>query len=80
VEVTRVATSCGYTIPLMVYQAEREQLFKWMDGRRKKYGDNAIADYIAVNNRESIDGVPGISATDPTSEAVDRFSHVGRKF
>lgn len=60
VEVTRVSTSCGFAVPVMHYERERDQLDRWAEAKIRQNGPDALADYIAVNNTTSIDGLPGI--------------------
>jgi len=57
VEVDRVTDSCGYGVPLFEYKGERRQLELWAEKR----GEEGLKDYRAQKNRQSIDGVPGIS-------------------
>ena len=56
VAVSRVATSCGYGIPIFEYQGQRETLTKW--GRAK--GPDQIRAYQDEHNLQSIDGLPGL--------------------
>jgi len=55
VDVRRVSDSCGYGVPLMSYQAERDLLPPFMDRK----GDDGQADYRRLKNLVSIDGLPG---------------------
>ncbi len=57
IRVTRVSTSCGYAVPFMDYQAERETLNKWAAVK----GPEALADYRQAKNSLSIDGLPALS-------------------
>jgi Pyridoxamine 5'-phosphate oxidase len=57
VRLDRVATSCGYGVPLLQYQGERDQLLKWAQRR----GDDGLAEYRAEKNAASIDGLPGLA-------------------
>jgi predicted pyridoxine 5'-phosphate oxidase superfamily flavin-nucleotide-binding protein len=61
VDVERVTRSCGYTVPLMDFVQERDQMPRWtrkqMDG-----GAHALEEYRAVNNAASIDGLPSVPA------------------
>lgn len=57
VDVSRIATSCGYSIPLYDYRGERDQLLRWAQAK----GEDGIAEYLAERNGESIDGLPGFS-------------------
>ena len=56
VEVTRVSDSCGYSVPLMQYERDRNQLFAWT----AKKGPQGLVAYKREKNRHSIDGLPGI--------------------
>jgi len=56
VKLDRVASSCGYGVPLMRYEAERDRLVEWAEAK----GDDGIAQYQASKNAVSIDGLPGI--------------------
>ncbi len=52
----RIADSCGYGVPLYHYEADRDTLDQWAASKTLK----ALTDYIAQNNAESIDGLPGL--------------------
>ena len=54
VDLTRVSTSCGYSVPLMDFKAPREQLNKWAANK----GEEGVAEYRAQKNRKSIEGLP----------------------
>ena len=56
VELDRITDSCGYGVPLYRYVGERTQLRKWAEHK----GPDAVVQYRAEKNRESIDGLPGI--------------------
>ena len=60
VEVTRVADSCGFVVPRMTYEGERDQLYRYADNRLRKEGPAAVRAYVSANNSESIDGLTGI--------------------
>jgi hypothetical protein len=49
-----VQTSCGYAVPLMGYQGERDTLARWAE----KKGTVGLLDYWREKNRVSIDGLP----------------------
>ena len=55
VEITRVADSCGYGVPLMSYQGHRTQLSTWA----AKKGIEGLKQYRRDKNRVSMDGLPG---------------------
>ncbi len=57
VEVTRVSDSCGYAVPLMGYQGERDLLIQ--SHSRRSVAE--LADYRANRNGSSIDGLPVFS-------------------
>jgi len=57
IELDRVATSCGYGVPLMRYEGERDRLVRWADAK----GDEGIEEYQASKNAVSIDGLPGLA-------------------
>ena len=56
VAVTRVSDSCGFGVPVMRYEADREKLPKWATAK----GPESLAEYQAEKNARSIDGLPGI--------------------
>jgi len=56
VSLTRVADSCGYSVPRYAFRGEREQLHKWANQK----GEAALAAYKRSKNRRSIDGLPAI--------------------
>jgi Pyridoxamine 5'-phosphate oxidase len=60
VDVTRVADSCGYGVPLMDYRGEREHQAKSSAKRVRVHGDEAYEKYVAEHNAHSIDGLPGV--------------------
>jgi len=60
VEVTRVADSCGYGVPLMSYEGERPHERLSAEKRLRTGGPDAIERYKAEKNAESIDGLPAI--------------------
>ena len=62
VEVSRIADSCGYGVPLMTYDGERPHNALSAQKRLRTGGPAAIADYIAERNATSIDG---LAAVDP---------------
>jgi pyridoxamine 5'-phosphate oxidase-like protein len=57
---SRIADSCGYGVPRLRFEAEREQLPEWAAGR----GPEGLRAYADEHNRTSIDGLPGLG--DPT--------------
>jgi hypothetical protein len=53
VEVQRIADACGYAVPLMRYEGERETLIDWAE----KKGPEGLEAYRAERNRHSLDGL-----------------------
>jgi hypothetical protein len=53
---TRISDSCGYGVPRMAYQGDRDQLAAW--ARRK--GPDGLRAYRAKNNARSVEGLPGL--------------------
>ena len=58
VEVTRIADSCGYGVPLMAYEGERPHMEAWAEKKIRVGGEAEIEAYVAAKNAESIDGLP----------------------
>ncbi|MDP9071086.1 MAG: pyridoxamine 5'-phosphate oxidase family protein [Actinomycetota bacterium] len=56
IEVTRIADSCGFGVPLLAYQGERSELDAWAAAK----GPDGLADYRAGKNAVSLDGLPGL--------------------
>jgi len=56
VELTRVAQSCGYGVPILTYQRDRSQHFGWT----RKKGAEGLQAYQQEKNSRSIDGLPGV--------------------
>jgi hypothetical protein len=54
VDVTRVQTSCGFGVPVMRFEAERDTLVRWAESK----GDEGLRQYREKKNRASIDGLP----------------------
>lgn len=55
IKVERISDSCGHGVPLMDFVAHRDLLEKWSAMK----GPQGMAEYRAVKNRASIDGIPG---------------------
>ena len=56
VDITRIADSCGYGVPLMGFNAHRSKMDEWADRK----GADGIRAYWADNNVESIDGLAAV--------------------
>jgi hypothetical protein len=61
VEVTRVADSCGYAVPLMSYEGDRDLLPRYWHRKSPE----ETAEYWATRNATSIDGLPAIPDAGP---------------
>jgi len=55
VDVERIADSCGYGVPVMIFEAERTLLRQWAE----KKGDK-LEQYQIEQNAASIDGLPAL--------------------
>jgi hypothetical protein len=63
VDVTRVADSCGYGVPLMSFEGQRPHMPAWAAKKlRSPEGEQALADYKREKNAASIDGLPALEA------------------
>ena len=60
VDVTRVGDSCGFQVPVMHYERERDQLVRHADNRLRKEGPDAVNRYSTVHNATSLDGLVGL--------------------
>ena len=49
-----VQTSCGYGVPLMELQKDRETMARW----ETSMGEEGLKKYRGVTNRKSLDGLP----------------------
>jgi hypothetical protein len=56
VEVDRIADSCGFSVPLMDFVADRDLLDRSQERREPQYFDQ----YAATKNAVSIDGLPAL--------------------
>jgi hypothetical protein len=56
VDVARVSTSCGYSVPVMRFERDRDELDEWV---AKKSPDDLV-DYRRRKNRRSLDGLPAL--------------------
>jgi hypothetical protein len=66
VEVDRVSDSCGYSVPLMSYEGDRDLLLRWADRK----DEAALADYRRAKNATSIDGLPAFDQVAETPISV----------
>lgn len=63
VDIARVSDSCGYSVPLMELQGDRDTLTKWATKR----GEEGLEAYRQARNRTSIDGLKAWPGGDETS-------------
>ncbi|HEX5203976.1 pyridoxamine 5'-phosphate oxidase family protein [Paractinoplanes rhizophilus] len=57
VDVERISDSCGYQVPLMTYEGDRDLLERWADRK----SDEDLAEYRRTRNGHSIDGLPAFA-------------------
>jgi pyridoxamine 5'-phosphate oxidase-like protein len=60
--ISRVATSCGYAVPLMDYAGQRDTLLRWAEAKGE-----TLPLYRQEKNATSIDGLPAPLAPEATS-------------
>jgi len=56
IDVARASESCGYAVPTMTVEAERDVL----DLSARKRGEAGLVDYRREKNATSLDGLPGL--------------------
>jgi hypothetical protein len=64
VQLTRVADSCGYGVPLMTVEGSRPHLDAWAAKKVRVGGAEALRDYQRRLNSSSIDGLPAVELPD----------------
>ena len=64
VDVTRVADSCGYGVPLMSLEGTRPHFDAWAAKKQRVGGADAMRDYQRQHNAHSIDGLPAVELPD----------------
>lgn len=57
VRISRVSTSCGFSVPLMDYRQNRDVLDKWAAAK----GPDGLVEYRNLKNARSIDGLPTLA-------------------
>jgi hypothetical protein len=57
VTVQRIATSCGFGVPLYRFERDRSQLPDWVERK----GADGLRDYQRSKNAASIDGLPAVT-------------------
>ena len=60
VQVTRIADSCGYGVPLMSYEGRRPHMDAWAEKKVRVGGPEALLAYQQEKNAASIDGLPAV--------------------
>lgn len=60
VAVQRIATSCGFGVPLYRFEQERSQMCDWAERK----GPDGLAEYQRLKNATSIDGLPAVTWVD----------------
>lgn len=60
-----VQTSCGYAVPLMELQKERETLTRWATSQ----GEEGLVAYRSAKNKTSLDGLPT-----PLAQQLDTYN------
>jgi Pyridoxamine 5'-phosphate oxidase len=60
VDVERVATACGFGVPLMDFAGTRTNARRWAEGRLSRDGPGALETFKAEKNTASIDGLPAL--------------------
>lgn len=62
VDVTRIADSCGYGVPLMEYEGQRPHSTLSAQKRLRTQGPEGYAEFVAGRNASSLDGLPAVDA------------------
>ncbi len=57
IDVDRVSSSCGFSVPLMTYEGDRPTLIEWAERK----GPDGLDAYRAEKNATSIDGLTALS-------------------
>lgn len=61
--IERISSSCGYSVPLLAYQGERDTLIEWAERK----GPDGLEAYHAEKNTVSIDGLAGLDGAGLTT-------------
>jgi hypothetical protein len=77
VTVDRIATSCGFGVPLYRFERERSQMLDWAERK----GADGVREYQRLKNAMSIDGLPAVTWIDAgarsSPKSRQRATHVG---
>ncbi len=57
IRVTRVSTSCGFSVPLLDYRQDRDALDRWAAAK----GPEGLDEYRRARNAYSLDGLPAFT-------------------
>lgn len=60
IELDRISDSCGYGVPVLRFESDRQQLSLWAE----KKGEAGLAKYKRDKNAASIDGLPALHLED----------------
>ena len=63
VALDRIADSCGFGVPELRYEGDRDTLPRWAASK----GEDGVRVYRVEVNRESIDGLPGLPSLSPSA-------------
>lgn len=63
-DVTRVADSCGYGVPLMSFEGLRPHADAWAEKKLRTGGTQALLDYQREKNSASLDGLPAVELSE----------------
>lgn len=80
VDIHKVGTSCGYSVPLYAYQSDRLVLDKYFEKHEESEVDEQgipvkMRDYWNLKNSYSVDSLPGLKlATDPSKSLTPPFT------
>ncbi|KDE04401.1 hypothetical protein MVLG_05191 [Microbotryum lychnidis-dioicae p1A1 Lamole] len=76
IDIHKVGTSCGYSVPFFEYKKERNTLLNFMDNQEKKEG--GMKPYWNLKNSSSVDGLPGPKVAEPDApEPREKFTLEG---
>jgi hypothetical protein len=68
VDVTRIARSCGFSVPLYAYEGRRTAGADWV----RNASDEQLRQYGVDHNQRSIDGLGGLDAREAADLVIDR--------
>ena len=68
VDVTRIADSCGFGVPLYTYEGRRTTSAEFI----RKMSDDGLRQYGVEHNQRSIDGLGGLEVAEAGSLMIDR--------